>query len=228
MQSLAAFVPEISPDFQQSVINALYNVEDSKEDHVYCGEKYICLRDEFQLGALGVYNQKVENILVMFGGTDPSNLTERIYEIAKSSREKYPDIKYNFILGSGYVNDSINDISDYISVYTDVKRVSDFMRIADLAFTSQGRTVYELASMGIPAIVLAQNEREQLHSFAQMQNGFINLGLGKNVDDATIESTLEWLIRTPQIRQEMRGLMLRHDLKSGLRRVVKLIVGEEC
>ena len=163
----------------------------------------------------------------MFGGTDPSNLTKKIYDIAKSNKEKYPELRYNFILGSGYVNDSIDGIDDYIEVYTDVKRVSDFMRIADLAFTSQGRTVYELASMGIPAIVLAQNEREQLHSFAQMQNGFINLGLGKNVDSRTIESTLEWIIRTPQIRNEMRNLMLSHDLRSGLRRVINLIVDEE-
>jgi spore coat polysaccharide biosynthesis predicted glycosyltransferase SpsG len=209
------------------VINALYDVKNDKVHHYFCGEKYICLRDEFQLSTLGKYNQEVKNILVMFGGTDPSNLTKKIYDIAKSNKEKYPELRYNFILGSGYVNDSIDGIDDYIEVYTDVKRVSDFMRIADLAFTSQGRTVYELASMGIPAIVLAQNEREQLHSFAQMQNGFINLGLGKNVDSPTIESTLEWIIRTPQIRNEMRNLMLSHDLRSGLRRVINLIVDEE-
>lgn len=208
------------------VINALYDVEDAKINHSFCGEKYICLRDEFQLGTLGKYNQEVKNILVMFGGTDPSNLTEKIYNIAKLNKEKFSNIKFNFILGSGYINNGIDDVRDYIKVYTDVKRVSDFMRIADLAFTSQGRTVYELASMGVPAIVLAQNKREQLHSFAQMQNGFINLGLGKNVDIETVESTLEWIIKTPHIRKEMRTLMLKHDLKSGLGRVIKLILGE--
>lgn len=209
------------------VINALYDVKDNKAGHSYCGEKYICLRDEFQLSTLGKYRQEVRNILVMFGGTDPSNLTKKIYNIAKSNKAKYPSIRYNFILGRGYTNICIDEVEDYIKVYTDVKRVSDFMRDADMAFTSQGRTVYELASMGVPAIVLAQNEREQLHSFAQMQNGFINLGLGKNVDDETVESTLEWLIRTPQIRKEMRTLMLERDLKSGLRRVIKLIIGEK-
>lgn len=209
------------------VINALYDIEDNKINHSYCGEKYICLREEYLLSTLGEYHQEVKNILVMFGGTDPCNLTERVYNIAIANQYKYPNIKYSFILGSGYKNSSLNDIEDFIKIYTDVKRVSDFMRNADLAFTSQGRTVYELASMGVPAIVLAQNEREQLHSFAQMQNGFINLGLGKNVHNKTIESTLEWIIKTPQIRKEMRELMLNHDLKSGLRRVIKLILGEE-
>lgn len=87
------------------------------------------------------------------------------------------------------------------------------MKDADLAFTSQGRTVFELSSLGIPSIVLAQNEREQLHTFAQMQNGFLNLGLGKDISTETIESTFGWLVDTEQIRCEMRDLMLKHDLK---------------
>lgn len=209
------------------VINALYNTNDMKKSHNYCGEKYICLRDEFQLSTPGIFHDAVKKILVMFGGTDPGNFTKRIYDIAKRNLNKYPDTKYTFILGSGYKNTGIIDVNDAIKVYEDVKRVSDFMRDTDLALTSQGRTVYELACMGIPAIVLAQNKREQLHSFAQMQNGFINLGLGRNVADETIESTLEWLIKTPQLRLEMRELMLSHDLKSGLERVVKIIAGDE-
>ena len=33
------------------------------------------------------------------------------------------------------------------------------MHKADLAFTSAGRTVYEIASLGTPLIILAQNDR---------------------------------------------------------------------
>ncbi len=101
------------------------------------------------------------------------------------------------------------------------------MKNADLAFTSQGRTVYELASLGIPAIVLAQNEREMMHSFAQMKNGFLNLGLGRKVHDDTIIRTFEWLISVPQVREEMRSHMLSFDLKRGIERVRRIILGEE-
>ena len=108
-----------------------------------------------------------------------------------------------------------------------MKRVSEYMQQSDLAFTSQGRTVFELGSLGIPSIVLAQNEREQLHTFAQMQNGFVNLGLGANISVDTIESTFKWLVETPQIRLEMRELMLKHDLKKGIKRVTDIILGED-
>ena len=208
------------------VINALYDSQKNQLPYYFSGEKYICLRDEFQLSIPKQFSPTVKNILVMFGGTDPCNLTQRIYELARKNENKYSDIQYTFILGSGYENNNKIVSDGRIKVLTDVKRISDHMKAADLAITSQGRTVYELAVLGIPAIVLAQNQREQLHTFAQMKNGFINLGLGSSVSDSTIEFTLEWMIKTPQVRQEMQTLMLSHDLKSGLKRVIRLILDE--
>ena len=79
--------------------------------------------------------------------------------------------------------------------------------------------------MGVPTIVLAQNQREQLHRFAQMDNGFINLGLGSEVTDKDIEASFKWLIGAVSIRREMHRLMLASDLKSGLSRVKKIILG---
>ena len=163
----------------------------------------------------------------MFGGTDPSDLMKKIYDIVKQIGNQYPYISFNFITGAGFSAEErgiFEDIPNNIFVYKDVKNVSDYMANADLAFTSQGRTVFELAAMGVPAIVLAQNEREQLHTFAQMENGFLNLGLGKNVDNETIKSTFVWLVNTPQIRKEMRELMLRNRLDKSIDRVIDIIL----
>jgi spore coat polysaccharide biosynthesis predicted glycosyltransferase SpsG len=97
----------------------------------------------------------------------------------------------------------------------------------DLAITSQGRTVYELASMGVPAIVLAQNDREAMHVFAGIQNGFINLGIGDETDDETVISTIGWLLSTPNVRREMRKLQLQKDFSKGHERVIKLILDDD-
>lgn len=211
------------------VINALY--EDlTRNNNYYWGENYVCLRDEFFLAKPKPFREKVENVLVMFGGTDPSNFTKRIYELAKRLHSHYPYIQFTFLMGSGYdaIANGIEALETYnIKIARDKKRVSTYMREADLAFTSQGRTVYELAALGVPAIVLAQNEREMRHTFAQMQNGFINLGYGQEVEDTTIENTFCWLCDTEGIRREMRELMLGHDLKRGTKRVIDLILKEE-
>ena len=216
-------------DYADATINALYE-DDTKGNNYFWGEKYVCLKDEFLIAKPAEFHTEVKNVVVIFGGTDPSNFTKRIYELAKRMHTDYPNIVFTFVLGVGYNKESnqVITIEDKrIYVEQDIQRMSDIFVKADLAFTSQGRTVYELATMGVPAIVLAQNEREMKHTFAQMGNGFLNLGLGSVVEDETLEKTFRWIVETPQIREEMRTLMLKHDLRKGVERVVKLILREE-
>lgn len=222
----------IGTAYADVVINALYQGDKKKDaPHIYSGEKYICLRDEFLIASPKEFSKEVKNVLVLFGGTDPSNLTSVIYNLAQKSHEKYPDMHFTFLVGIGYdcEKNGIVTKEDYnITVIQDSSSVSQYMKEADLAFTSQGRTVYEFASLGVPAIVLAQNEREQLHTFAQMENGFFNLGLGSRVAVETIEQTFDFLVNTPTMRAEMRRLMLlhEHNLKNGVQREINLILGE--
>lgn len=221
-----------------AVVNALYTAEGAPP-HWFCGSRYICLRDEFlaeppessQSGRESHTKQRLR-VLVLFGGTDPSGLTKRLYTLAQTICEEQGDAapQFTVLAGPAYdceANEVFTDTARGIVVIRDAKRVSDYMRKADLAVTSQGRTVYELAAVGVPAIVLAQNAREQRHTFAQMENGFLNLGLGVAVSEETIRTTLDWLLRTPEIRAEMRTLMRRHELKDGIRRVKEILIGTD-
>lgn len=211
-----------------AVINALYDCNFNRKN-IYSGEKYICLRDEFLVKSIKEFSPKVNNILILFGGTDPSNLTLKLYNLAKKIHSVKSNIKFTFIIGTAYDTDKnkiYEDIENNIFIIKDTKRVSDYMACADMAITSQGRTVFELAHMGVPSIVLAQNEREMLHKFANMANGFLNLGLGSKVSDETLNNTILWLINTPEIRKEMYSLMKKHELKNGIDRVKKIILGE--
>ena len=207
------------------IINALY--DNKRYNNEYCGEEYVCLRNEFLISKPKEFSQEVKEVLILFGGTDPSNLTKKVYNMIKENYSKYPNIHYNFITGIGYdceKNEIVQDDEKNIRVLKNVSNISEYMSSADLAFTSQGRTVYELASMGVPSIVMAQNERETLHKFAQMTNGFMNLGLGKDLSIETIFNTFDWLIKTPQIRKEMRDLMLKKNIKDGIKNEIELIL----
>ncbi len=210
--------------YADATINALYK-DDGIDKKIYSGEKYVSLREEFLISSPKEFSNEVNNVLVLFGGTDPSNLTKKIYDLIKKS--DYSKINFTFVLGIGYTNE--NEIVDMpeknIRIIKDVKNISEYMKNADIAFTSQGRTIYELAVLGVPSIVLAQNEREKLHSFAQMNNGFLNLGLGTDVSEDAIKNTLNWLINTPYIRKEMRDLMLKCNLKDGLKNEIEVILG---
>ena len=209
-----------------AVINDLYEKKNNYENH-YWGSDYYCIRDEFLLAKPAGFNEEVQEVLIIFGGTDPCNLTNRIFNVLKSIPSSR--IHYTFILGMGYkYSDELMaaayDSDLHIDIIRDVKRMTEYMGKADLALSSQGRTMLELASMTVPTILLAQNEREQHHEFGYLKNGFINLGLGNQVEDRTIKETLLWLINSPQIRKQMKEQMLKNDLKHGIQRVIDLIL----
>lgn len=209
-----------------AVINAMYEGA-SPHTNAYTGKNYVALRDEYLIAKPNKFSEKVEDVIVLFGGTDPLDLSSRIFALAQKYNSLEAKVNFDFILGPGYKGQKVVDKPELgIFVHKDVVRISDYMRKADIAFSSQGRTTFELASMGVPTIVLAQNEREQLHLFAQMNNGFINLGLGSEVSDEDIYSAFAWLIHAKSVRSEMHRLMLDNDLKSGVFRVRRIILGE--
>lgn len=88
-------------DYADAVINALYE-DHTRGDNYYWGANYVCLRDEFFCATPSVFREQVQNIVVIFGGTDPANFTKRIYEMAKRIHKDYPEIKFHFALGVGY------------------------------------------------------------------------------------------------------------------------------
>ena len=113
-----------------------------------------------------------------------------------------------------------------LTIKQNVKNISTYMYQADVAFTSAGRTVYELASIGTPTIVLAQNEREMLHTFADEKNGIINLGMGYNCSEEEIKDAFLKLINDFKFRKKLHNLMLKNKLKSGISNVINLIFRE--
>lgn len=216
--------------YADAVINALYENNNLLCRNLYEGSEYVCLRNEFLIEKPKPFSGKVNNIFIMFGGTDPSNLNQKLFEAAQVIHLKHPDIVFNFITGIGYDTSEHNLCSlpdQKIYVHENVTKVTDYMKDADIAISSQGRTVFEIASLGIPAIILAQNDRELTHTFASMKNGFLNLGLGENVTVDAVINTLEWLISTPNIRANMRTLMLQHDFRHSQVRIKNIILGDE-
>ncbi len=211
------------------VINALYENQPHKPHNVYEGSDYYFIRDEFLTETPKEFSPECRNIMIMFGGADPSNLTGKLYDICQVLHPKMPNVEFHFITGFAYAHkEDIKPIPPAnIFVHNDAKRVSAFMKQADMCITSQGRTIFELASMGVPAIVLAQNEREAEHVFAGMGNGFINLGIGERTDTLTIIRTIMWLADMPHVRAEMRDLQLSKKFEKGQDRVIRLILGED-
>ncbi len=203
------------------VINAIYPEKNMLLNH-YFGHDYFLLRDEFIHATQKRIMPKVENILITFGGVDPNNYTKdviaAIYDYCQQCK-----IKITVVAGFGYNQyESLQEYAD-IDIKQNIVNISKYMLEADIIFTSAGRTTYEIASLGVPAIVLAQNERELTHFFASSEFGFLNLGLGYDVSGKNLCKNFIGLVESEENRIHMSNLMKETDHKSGRKTVNRLI-----
>lgn len=203
------------------VINAIYPEKQVMVNH-YFGHDYFILRDEFIYSKQKKEIAEVKNILITFGGVDPNNYTKKvidsIYNYCQNS-----GINIIVIAGFGYKDYTTLEGYAHLDVKQNVTNISKYMLEADLIFTSAGRTTYEIASIGTPTMVLAQNERELTHFFASSEFGFLNLGLGYNVSVDELYKNFIELVDSVESRTYMSELMQKIDLKSGRKTVNKLI-----
>lgn len=215
-------------EYANIVINSLYEHSYPPENH-YFGHKYVCLRDEFYLVPTKKTNESVQNIMITFGGTDPSNLTLRTLKSIKSLNLK--DVNVTVIMGLGYgpkeelyaYIDQLLKEGSHITVKENVNMMAKEIFNADIVLTSNGRTIYEITSIGTPFISVSQNERESRHLFVHYLKGIMYLGMEYAVSEADIASAMTELIENYDLRKKINENLLKADLKGGMDRTLRLI-----
>ena len=179
-------------DWARLVVNALYEDRDSNERLCY-GPDYFCLRDEFLGAARNPFRPEMKSVLITFGGTDLNDCSRRVLDIIEPICRAY-GIGIRLVAGPGYAHKDAMEahlarLDNPLVQFTWATNVmSRMMEGADLAICSAGRTVYELAHMRIPSMVLAHHEREARHTFARPRNGFAFVGIMDRVSDAKIRN----------------------------------------
>jgi len=161
------------------VVNALY--KDTRPNAV-SGKDWVVVRPEYAALPDFEVEKEGESVLVMFGGTDPSRLVNKVTDALPG----YIDSKRMTVVRPG-----------------ETRPVAELMQTHDLLITSAGRTVYEAALVGIPTVVLAQNSRETTHQHLGFEHGNVNLGLGRLVSDETLGRTVRDVLRDYELRCEL-------------------------
>jgi CMP-N-acetylneuraminic acid synthetase/spore coat polysaccharide biosynthesis predicted glycosyltransferase SpsG len=203
------------------VVNAIYPEAEPRPGH-HVGARYFLARPEFRAVDPRPVEDVVRRALVTFGGVDPADLTARVTRaIQPVAAER--GIVTDVVLGRGYANEPPTAEPPRLIVDRAVTDMAERMAAADIVFTSAGRTIFEIACIGTPAIVIAQNPRELTHTFASPEHGFRHLGLGADVSDEAIRQAFIDLVDNAEERRQMQRRMLREDLRGGTARVVRLI-----
>lgn len=203
------------------VFNALYSETDLPQ--VKAGDQYYISGKTFMFYEPIVIKEQVQRVFISFGGADPQNYSDRLLQMI--CKEEYKGYQFVVVLGRAKYNvEALLEYNKYdnIEVLYDVANMPELMTSCDIGVTSRGRTGYELCMLGIPAIAMAQNQREEKHGFVCNENGFTYIGL--NPDDEIIESNLKmYLNLSKKSRQRFQDMLLSHDLRGGRKRVMSLI-----
>ncbi len=212
------------------VFNELYETPQLEGEHYMWGHRFTTLRDEFDDAQPHEFMENISSILLTFGGTDQNNLTmvtlQSIIEIAKKR-----EIKIYVVCGSGYLFKK--ELEQYIDKleYDKIEFtyasgvISKIMEKTQIALSANGRTVYELADMNIPSIVVSHHDREGTHSFASLERGFINLGVydPKTTPEA-ITKAFEKLLNDADYRYLLFLNIKKYAFRENKKRVVQKIM----
>jgi len=208
-------------------INELYEKPKDPSKNILWGHNYFFLRDEFLERKSNKFPKSIENILITFGGTDSNNLTKYSLE----SIIDYCDERGIFIYivsGPGY--EHFSDLESNICKMENVSLthatgvISEIMQKVQIALTSNGRTVYELAHMNIPSIVVSQHQRESEHKFSSLENGMVNIGIFSEINTRPLlKSTFEKIVEDEDFFRMLYKNSSRFNFSKNKLRVLDLI-----
>ncbi len=160
----------------------------------YAGSKFVIVGENF-FHAQKTMRPRVHSlpleILVTMGWCDAKNITLKVLKALYDME----DIHMTVVLGPDYpfmktMEPFKEDGWGKITFRHGVKDMAPLMAASHIAFTALGTTVYELAFMGVPPIILSNylEDEKDLNTLKSMKAG-VSLGFHQSVTDWEIQST---------------------------------------
>lgn len=196
------------------------------------GPKYALLRPEFtEWRSRNRFSEEVQKILLTFGGGDDRGA---ILFCLTALRHFWESIEAVILLRSS--NPHLPAIHNWVSqnqrlkinIRLDDQEIARCMNESDLAIIAGGMTTFEVASMGLPALILQIADNQALNSGAWDALGIAKfLGNLENITVDQLRQSVLWLLRDPEQRLSMSkaGKSLVDGL--GGKRVAKILLDNE-
>lgn len=206
-----------------AVINAL--LEKTNIRNAKTGSSFYIVPKTFLIYQPITIHERVSRVLVTFGGADPMGYTERVLDIIFDNLSDYQDVVFEIVLGPA--KKKMQCYEQYkqapnMVFHENISNMPEIMSRCDIAISSRGRTCFELAVMGVPTISIAQNKREETHTFVSHESGFDYLGFDPS--DGVIKANIDLYIGLSKAeREKIQSQLLKSDLRNGRNRVINFI-----
>jgi len=138
------------------------------------GIKYAPIREEFKKAGPIEIKENIKNVLITTGGGDSLHVENNIILGLNSIKDKIQDLEFHFLIGpmceEGYakvIEKNAKMVGINWKTHENVENMAELFKDMDIAISSAGSTLYELAYMGIPTIMLlyANNQKKNIDAF---------------------------------------------------------------
>jgi UDP-2,4-diacetamido-2,4,6-trideoxy-beta-L-altropyranose hydrolase len=175
------------------------------------GTHYVLLRREFLAwrGWKREVPKIAQQVLVTLGGSNARNFMLKLIQVLQ--KVDVPNLEAVVVVGASnphaeVLEAAIRQSSTRIRLIHNARNMPELMAWADVVVSAGGSTVWELAFMGLPTLVLVLSENQQGIAIGLEAEGIAsNLGWHTLVTEADLVSALSELIYDVHRRQEMSG-----------------------
>jgi UDP-2,4-diacetamido-2,4,6-trideoxy-beta-L-altropyranose hydrolase len=170
----------------------------SEHTKLLFGSRYTLFRSCFKGNKPIEIHDTATNITLMFGGSDPMNITLAVLEILLQSNT-IEGRKIRVILGAGYKHlKTIEDISvpdgSSLELVAYSTSIIELLTWSDVVISAAGSTAWELALLGIPmALVTAADNQIPIARALEKHGAAVNLGDIRTFSRQTVEAKLRHL-----------------------------------
>jgi UDP-2,4-diacetamido-2,4,6-trideoxy-beta-L-altropyranose hydrolase len=190
-----------------SANSAMYDRRESCT-RLLLGSEYVLLRPEFLAEPRDrEHPAMARKVLVTMGGSDSENVTRKVLLALLQIETNF---EARIVTGSG------NPWQDELQVLAAQRagfhlerspaNMAPLMRWADIAISGAGGTCWELAYLGLPAIVIAlSRDQKEIASGLARNHVAVSLGWHANLSEERISDTLNGLLGDPEQRRAMSG-----------------------
>ena len=189
------------------------------------GPRYVMLRREFQEAreVTERNGKEIRRVLVTLGGGRPPAALGALVDAVAACRIGDPEL---FVV-LGAASSSATDLDDLgkrprVRLVRQPEGMADLLAMADLALSAAGSTTWELASLGVPALVIAVAENQTPVARALGRAGIaVDLGRLEHLDWTRLRAELESLAGNAERRAAMAEAGRRTVDGRGAHRVVR-------
>lgn len=191
------------------VLQTLYkeNSETLPEHYIVGHEAYVAeptLQDVQHFGLQRALNAPLPHLVLFFGHRDNDNLT---FRALRHLLQLQIPLNVTILIGQDYKH-SVDELKIMALrkrntfIREAPKNLAAFLATADIVICSGAYLPYEVASIGIPAIFLGQNEFETTLAFPSERHGFIHLGTGRKVKQSSLLNAIMELLLHKNLRKQ--------------------------